>query len=508
MMITLAPTQSTRLAPGYDGHGQIGLSPDPGQDQSDTHRPRFASDRGSVARHTLALRMSAIIAVCAAPVAAQSTAATVSMHVDGDSVLRTIEPGMVLGGNIGVWLTPQMLAAPTDRYLAERGAGIVRYPGGGMASNFCWTTMSVRNGGVWEHWSWGTDVDRYLVTLRDIGARPLYSLNPFDHTLAGEPHDAVVEARDLVAHLVASGFTAAHYEIGNEHDQCCPSLSVEEYVDRFVTFASVVKDVDPSARILGPVTSQPNADWREGFLDGLARRRRLDLLDAFSFHYYGAWLASWNDDAIDLALPQVMAAEIAAVRAKLADVGAAHIGIAITEYNAALWDDVNRGAYSIEQALWLADAAGELFRSADIANVWIDVSGQHPHSLLSNSTTPVTRSRNYWPLALVARVFARDGRSTRVAVLETRSGLPTSRVTLHAVRTESGRHGLLLVNKGAALVANVGLENQTCSTLAAWHLDPVSHEAGLGPVEASASCIAGGVSVDLPRLSVVGVLVD
>ncbi len=434
---------------------------------------------------------------------------TVHMSFDADAVLRTVDAGLILGGNLGVWVIPAKLASPTDRYVRERGAGILRFPGGSMAGRFCWKTMRVQSDtGVWEDWSWGTTVDDYLAFLRATDARPLYGLNPFDHTIDGQTHSAAEEALALAAHLVAAGFAGAYYEVGNEHEWCCPVLTPAEYVARFVVLAQAVKRADPSARLMGPVTSGPNAEWRDGFINGLAQRGQLGLLHTFSFHYYGGWLASWNSDGIDLSRPQALATEITAVRSALANAGASHVGVAVTEYNAAIWDGVTRGAYSLEQALWLADAAGELFGSADLANVWIDLSGEQPHSLLFDTTTPVTRSTNYWPFVLVAETLGLGRRDAAVGVLATTADRPASRVTIHAVRGSDGRLGVLLVNKGDALRAEVRLVNRACSPVTARKLDAESHAAGTGPTPTSASCTAGTLTTDLPRLSAVGVVLE
>lgn len=432
------------------------------------------------------------------------------MSVGAEDVLRTVDAGLVLGGNLGVWNLPAQLAAPTDLYLRERGAGILRFPGGSMAGRFCWKTMRVQSdAGAWEDWSWGTRLPGYLAFLRATGARPLYGLNPFDHTIDGEAHSAAAEAEALAALLVAEGFSGAYYEVGNEHEWCCPVLTPEEYVEHFVSIARAVRRADPTARLMGPVTSSPNPEWREGFIDGLARRGQLGLLHAYSFHYYGAWLAGWNADTIDLARPQALAAEIAAIRSRLAAAGAGDVGVAVTEYNAAIWDGVTRGANSVEQALWLADFAGELFRGADLANVWIDLSNEQPHALLWAAPASVVRSSNYWPFVLVAQTLGFGRRDAAVDVLATTSDHPAARMSLHAARAGDGHLGLLLVNKGEAARAEIRLSRRACSRLTARRLDAATlGAAGGGLATASATCADGLLVTDLPRLSAVGLVLD
>ena len=136
---------------------------------------------------------------------------TARLTVDAASVLRTVDSGVVLGGNLGIWVRPDRLGSPTDRYVVDRGAGLLRFPGGSMASRFCWKTMRVlQDGGIWESWTWGTTVDDYLAFLRTTRARPLYGLNPFDHTIDGVVHSAAGEAEALATHMVAAGFPGAY----------------------------------------------------------------------------------------------------------------------------------------------------------------------------------------------------------------------------------------------------------------------------------------------------------
>jgi alpha-L-arabinofuranosidase len=231
------------------------------------------------------------------------------MTIDAASVLRTVDSSFILDGNLGPWVTPAQIGAPADRFIADRGARLIRYPGG-MASTYCWkTTRALGQDGTWDDWSWSFGLDRYFTFLDSIGGRPLLGVNIFDHTIRGSLHRAADEARDLASHALAAGFAGAFYEIGNEPDQCCPVISAEEYVQRFVDAAQSVKSADPSAHVLGPAISNPDPAWRDAFIAGLARRGQLALPDTFSFHYYGAWLASWNTAAIDLSLPQQLSKE-------------------------------------------------------------------------------------------------------------------------------------------------------------------------------------------------------
>jgi hypothetical protein len=443
-----------------------------------------------------------------APSPPASPAARVRVTVDAARVRRSVDPGRVLGGNLAAWVAPSRLEGPTGGYVVERGARLLRFPGGNLANSFCWPTRRASNRDLveWDDWSWGTGPESYLAFVAAVGGEPLYSLNPFDHTIDGGRHDALAEARALVRLALSRGFAGALYEVGNENDGSWnPMLSPPEYVERFITFAEAVRREDPAARLLGPVGSGTEPSWRDGFIDGLAARGRLGLLDFFSFHYYGGWISSSNTAGIDLSAPQRIPGHVKAIRDRLAAAGGAGIGVALTEYNAAIWDTgATRGQYSIEQALWLADAVGELFGSVDAANVWIDLTAEDPHALLSDRSSPPTRTKNYWPMALAGRTLGLGGREAAVDVVESEADLPTARATVHAVRGRDGRLGILLVNKSEALAAEVDLSGRACSAVSAQRIDPETHAAGSRPVPHAASCASGRIALELPRLSAVG----
>jgi hypothetical protein len=436
----------------------------------------------------------------------------VRVSMDTGQVLRVVDAGAVLGGNLGIWVAPSTLAPPTDRYVRERGARLVRGPGGNLSNNYCWVTQRVsdNNHVVWDDWSWGLRVEQYLVFVSRVGGRPLYSLNPFDHTIDGQRHSAVEEARALVRYFVSRGQSGAYYEVGNENDgEWNRMLSPPEYVEAFVRLAEAVKDEDPSARMMGPVGSGESPSWRNGFLDGLAARGKVGLLDYFSFHYYGGWISGSNSAGIDLSTPQRIPGFVADIRRKLARVGAPDAGVALTEYNAAIWDDgTTRGQLSIEQALWLADTAGVLFRAVDAGNVWIDLSGDDPHALLSDQSSPPAPTANYWPMLLVGRTLGFGRRDPSVSVVETSVDLPASRATAYAALGSDGRLAILMVNKGEPLSASISLGGRGCSPVEGLRVDPETHAAGNGPAGHTATCASGTVTTDLPRLSAVGLVLN
>ena len=383
--------------------------------------------------------------------------------VSGSPVVRTIVPGLVFGANFGAWVSNTKLGTSTQDLVKALRPSVGRFPGGNISNNFCWVTQKVSGNDhlVWEDWSWGTDVAQYLAFLKAIGAVPMFSLMPFDHTIDGQPHDAVSEAAALAQRFVAEGFAGAFYEVGNENDGSWnPMLSINDYTDRFVLLTRAVKLVDPAAQSMGPVVSGFNMTWINGFLDRLAALGATGLLDWVSYHHYGGWISNSNQNGIDLNDPQDLADELDTIRSALASRGLARVKIAVNEMNAAIWDTgCTRDQFTIKQGLWLADALGVSLVGADAANVWIHLHpGTDPHALIDSEASPPQPTRNYWPVALAAQTLSSSDPAAPVEVLTVGLDVEPSVLTGYAVRKSGGGLGILLINKsGQSLEVAVDL---------------------------------------------------
>jgi hypothetical protein len=439
-------------------------------------------------------------------------AADAQARVDTAAVLRTAIPGEILGGNMAVWVAASRLDADLEGYVRDLGSGVMRFPGGNLSNNYCWVTIRAAGNDhqVWDDWSWGTNVDQFLDFAERAELTVLYSVNPFDHTVEGVRHGAVEEAVALVRRLAERGLSGALYEVGNENDGFWNrTLTPDEYADRFVALAGAMKAEDPSISMLGPVGSGYTPEWIDGFVDRLAARDRIGLLDYLSYHVYGGWIAGDNQNRIDLAQPQRLGPEIAAIRTRLDLAGGVLTRIAITEYNAAIWaEGIDRDQFSVRQALWLADFQGELFRHVDLANVWITLHpGRDPHSLIDDQAAVPTPTRNYWAAHLVHRTLSGATPREPVSVLATASSLPTSQLSVHAVAKADGGLGVLLVNKTPeALSLSLGIDGAPpCRTASALVLDEPAYLSGAGPYGADAGCSPEGVLLSLPGQAVAGV---
>jgi hypothetical protein len=433
----------------------------------------------------------------------------VVVTVSGSSVLRELEPGLIFGANLGAWVSNTKLGVTTQNLLKALRPSVARFPGGNMSNNYCWVTQKVsdNNHVQWDDWSWGINVSQYIAFLKATGSVPMFSLNPFDHTIDGQPHGAITEAADLARLFVANGFSGAYYEAGNENDGSWnPMLTLDAYTDRFILMMTAVKAVDPSARSMGPVVSGYNMTWINGFLDRLQARGAMPLLDWISYHHYGGWIANDNQNRVDLDDPQAFGAEMDNIRTSLAARGASRVKIAVTELNAAIWDEgCTRDQFTINQGLWLADALGVSFLRADAANVWIHLHpGADPHSLIDDGPSPPAPTRNYWPVALAAQTLSTASPATAVSVLTVTTGAQTSTMTGYAVRKSDGSLGVLLLNKsGQAIEVAVDLPAAPAS-VAGRRLSRAEYEAVTGPAQFSVRTEGRRLRCSVPASSIVG----
>ncbi len=439
----------------------------------------------------------------APPVAQPDTIVT----VDGNSVLRTVAPGLIFGANFGAWVSDAKLGTATRDLVRALRPSVARFPGGNISNNFCWVEQKVSDNDhvVWNDWSWGTDVGEFIAFIKAAGCVPMFSLNPFDHVIGGRPHSAANEAAELAALFVAEGFAGAYYEVGNENDgPWNPMLTVNEYADRFVQLAMAVKSVDPSAQMMGPVGSGVSS-WITGFLDRLAHLGATGLLDWVSFHRYGGWISNSNTNGIDLDDPQRYADDLAAIRASLASRNLARVKIAVTEINAAIWDTgCTRDQFTIKQGLWLADSLGVSLIGADATNVWIHLHpGADPHTLVDSEAAPPAITKNYWAVALPAQTLSSADPSAPVEVLGVTRGLADSVMTAYAVRKADGSLGVLLVNKSGRDY-NVGINLPAIpQTVTARRIGPTEYAAS-APAAVAATKVSRRVTVPVPAASIVG----
>ena len=70
--------------------------------------------------------------------------------------LRQVQPGLILGANLGCWVSDTKLGTQTQQLLASLKPVVARFPGGNLSNNYCWVTQRVsdKNHIKWDDWNW------------------------------------------------------------------------------------------------------------------------------------------------------------------------------------------------------------------------------------------------------------------------------------------------------------------------------------------------------------------
>lgn len=143
------------------------------------------------------------------------------------------------------------------------------------------------------HWGW---LDGIIDSAVEQGVRPWLQTsygNPAYEggggiSLAQGPprSEAALKAWDAWIAALAARYRdrVDEWEVWNEPDHN-QNMSVEEYIDLYIRTAEAIRAADPGARIAA-LSLCTKLDYAEAFLHGLHQRRRSDLLDELSFHFY------------------------------------------------------------------------------------------------------------------------------------------------------------------------------------------------------------------------------
>jgi hypothetical protein len=445
--------------------------------------------------------------------------------IDGTAYFRQdeVHPGFILGGNTGAW-SERLTYPESGELMGGLGHGILRFPGGDAANDYCWVYE------LEEGEDWKIKIDEYVAFLKENRMKPLFGVNIFDHEYNGIQHNALAEAVALVEYMKDQGLGGGYYELGNENDgpwnaHDGQQLTINEYLEKYIPIAEAMKAADPEIKLLGPAVSGydnpgQHKPYIEGFIEGMRGRR--DLVDYFSYHYYGeTWIDRSNNNRINLDRPQSLAGQARDIRGQLAAAGLSDVKLAITEYNAAVWGESNVDKCVIEQGLWLADFIGEAFCHLDMATVWISLTPAYdpvrkpkgdPHALIDESANPPCPAKNYWPCALAFKALANGDRDNPVRVLQVNSPAPTSQMTVYATRAaDESWAGVLLINKGkTAVTVEASMDNFPGFTeVRGWRMGEKEYNQGYNNektlVEFVPDCEGNVISLLLPPLSLVGI---
>jgi Glycosyl hydrolases family 39 len=210
-------------------------------------------------------------------------------------------------------------------------------------------------------------LDTFVAYSRAVGAEP-YLQVPILQDTAGKPATAQTAA-DMVTYAnKTKQYGIKYWSIGNEPDlyptatgfPLFASYTAADYCAAFSAYATAMKAVDPTIKILGPELSYkytPGNDWLTPFLDGCK-----DKVDIVSVHRYPLDPSKTTKEAA-FADASAFRTLLAALRKNLDDHGLQATPLAITEANIT-WDGdpakstlpASPGTFAA--GLWTADTTG------------------------------------------------------------------------------------------------------------------------------------------------------
>jgi hypothetical protein len=213
-------------------------------------------------------------------------------------------------------------------------------------------------------------LDRAVSYARAIGAEPLLQV-PLLADIDGSPATAESAAALVQYANVSQSYGIKYFSVGNEPDlyategsrsdmtaPAIPSYAPSDYCNAVRAYATAMKAVDPTIKIVGPELSWhyvPGFDWLTPILQGCG-----DLFDIVSIHRYPfnstqATLAAAEGDSA------TFADEITAVRGLMQSAGYGDKPLALTEMNV-VYDatacELGASPSTMGSALWLADGLG------------------------------------------------------------------------------------------------------------------------------------------------------
>jgi alpha-N-arabinofuranosidase len=225
---------------------------------------------------------------------------------------------ITLAGKGSVWIDDVSLV-PEETYrghgtridiieaVLELHPTFIRWPGGWFSETYHWqdgigdvdgrpvtrkyySTVRAKSNPSWELNRFGTD--EFLQFCQDIEAVPLLTVN-IGYAEGAEVREYLEEATSWVeycngdvttvygalraAHGHPEPYNVVYWEVGNEPWEMAP----EAYAERFVQFARVMKEKDPTIKLIAAGGYGYNQSWNQRVLE--VGHRYIDYLD---LHYY------------------------------------------------------------------------------------------------------------------------------------------------------------------------------------------------------------------------------
>jgi hypothetical protein len=327
---------------------------------------------------------AASILVAAIPFTAH---AQVNVTVNAAAVVRTVDP-RVFGQNTAVW-DSLLSEAATPVMLNAIGAGALRFPGGGTADSYTWTTA---------------DTDEFAGVIQAANAQAFITVNYG----SGTPQQA---AAWVTYANVTKGYGFKYWEVGNENygswemDNNVPAHDPLEYATRFAQYYAMMKAADPTIKVgavsptstegpyvssysvKDPVTNQTQSGWVAVMLSTM---KSLGVTPDFLIcHRYEQQSGQENDATLlQLASTPVSGwpVDAALLRTPLNDffgAAGANVELCVTENNS-VHNNPGKQTTSLVNGLYRADALGSLLQTEFNSLLWWDLRNGPPSPLATN----------------------------------------------------------------------------------------------------------------------------
>jgi len=324
-----------------------------------------------------------------AALAASTAAAQVNVTVDASAAVRTVD-GRVFGLNTAAWDwsfdTPQSLPL-----LQAANIGALRFPGGGTADQYLWSSNSVLNSdGSGPASPLGTDFDSFAGVATALKSQVFITVNYGTSTAQ--------DAAAWVAYSKSKGYGFRYWEVGNENygtweaDINAPPNDPTEYGTRFAQYYKAMKAADPSIKVgavaatstegpynfpseavADPATGQQESGWVPVMLAAI---KKAGVMPDFLICHRYEQNSGQEGDATLLQLASTPASgwqvDAALLRGPLNDFygpAAANVELCVTENNS-VHNNPGKQTVSLVNGLYLADSMGSLLQTEFNSLLW------------------------------------------------------------------------------------------------------------------------------------------
>lgn len=225
---------------------------------------------------------------------------------------------VTLAGKGNLWID-QVSLIPEDTFkrhgtrkdimekIVELNPNIVRWPGGCIAECYRWkygigdvdkrrllrkyhASVRSKEDPSWDSNSFGTD--EFMQFCHDINATPMLTIN-IGYDIGDNVEEYIQEALDWVEYCngdttteygsmrATNGhpepYNVEYWGLGNEPWE----MKVEEYAERYIRFAKVLREKDPNIKLIACGGYAYNDDWNRKVLEIAG-----DDMDSLNLHYY------------------------------------------------------------------------------------------------------------------------------------------------------------------------------------------------------------------------------